>query len=120
MLYRSRDQFIARTLLSGLAFLMLAMVSVASADSQARKVNIVNDTGFNLTYFYATNGKAQSWGRDHLGDYMIPPGGDMVIDFDDGTGECMFDFKAVFEDDLELEQFNIDVCSIPSFRYYEQ
>ena len=43
----------------------------------------------------------------------------MRIDFDDGTGYCMFDFRAVFSDGDVLIREEINVCEIPSYRYHE-
>jgi hypothetical protein len=42
-----------------------------------------------------------------------------MINFDDGTGYCKFDFKAEFSDGDEVVKHGIDVCEISSFRFTE-
>jgi hypothetical protein len=42
-----------------------------------------------------------------------------MINFDDGTGYCKFDFKAEFSDGDEVVKNGIDVCEISSFRFTE-
>ncbi len=41
----------------------------------------------------------------------------MMINFDDGSGYCKLDFKAVFDDGNVLIKKNINICEIPSFTY---
>jgi len=38
---------------------------------------------------------------------------------DDGTGYCLYDFKAVFADGDVLIRERVDVCTISSYRYHE-
>jgi len=42
-----------------------------------------------------------------------------MINIDDGSGYCQFDFKAVFDDGDELVRKKVDVCKISSYRYTE-
>ncbi len=116
MLTRSRIRFFNRTALAALALLVLAMPTVTSADENKR-VTIINSTSIDLREFYATNVKAESWGRDHLGQYLIQPGDSMEVHLDDGTGQCQFDFKAIFEGGEELEQRGVDICEIGTWTY---
>ena len=48
---------------------------------------------------------------------MLPTGSSVNINFDDGTGYCTFDFKAVFSDGDEVIQPNVDVCTIGTFTF---
>ena len=38
--------------------------------------------------------------------------GSVNIDFDDGTGACIFDLKAEFRDGSSLVQSGVDVCRV--------
>jgi hypothetical protein len=49
----------------------------------------------------------------------LEPGQDTMINIDDGTGHCHYDFKAVFDDGDVLERHDINVCEIGSYRYTE-
>ncbi len=48
---------------------------------------------------------------------MLPSGNSVVINFDDGTGYCIFDLRAEFEDGDVLEKFGVNVCELGSFTY---
>jgi hypothetical protein len=106
-----RSAFRVAALTAALAF---AAVSAAAED---RRVEIVNDTGFTMTHFYGSNKKSDSWEEDILGDDVLPSGSSVVINFDDGTGYCVFDFRAVFEDGDELVDREVNVCEIGTFTY---
>lgn len=98
--------------------LATAVLAVAlPAQAEDRRVTIVNNTGYTITNFYGSNTGANSWQEDILGKDMLPPGGSVVINFDDSTGYCMFDFRAVFEDGDEIVDEKIDVCTIGTFTY---
>ena len=82
-----------------------------------RVVTIVNETGYVMVEFYGSNKGTTSWEEDILG-YDVLGGYDSVdINFDDGTGYCIFDFKAVFSDGDEVVSEDINVCEIPTFTY---
>jgi hypothetical protein len=44
-------------------------------------------------------------------------GSSITIDFDDGTGHCMFDFLVTFEDGDQLREDGVDVCTIGEFTF---
>jgi hypothetical protein len=88
-----------------------------AAHAADRHVEIVNQTGMTLTKFYASNTGTRSWEEDILGRDTLADGETVMININDGTGVCKFDFKAVFENGQSLEKGNIDVCSVSSFTY---
>ena len=88
-----------------------------AAVAQDKHVQIINQTGYTITHFYGSNTGSQSWEEDILGNDVLPPGGSINIDFEDGSGYCMFDFRAIFEDGEELIKEGVDVCQIPTFTY---
>lgn len=85
--------------------------------AEDRRVTIINNTGFTMTNFYGSNKDSTSWEEDILGQDVLPSGSSVVINFDDGKGYCIFDFRAVFEDGEELVKQGVNVCEIPSFTY---
>jgi len=95
---------------------LLAWPATASAD-QDRQVRVVNDTGHVISEFHASNVSQNEWGDDILGVDELEDGKSVVIDFDDGTGHCKFDFKVVFDDGSVLERNGINVCAIDSYNY---
>lgn len=79
-----------------------------------RHVTVYNSSYATITHFYGSRVGASTWEEDILGSSVIPPGGVVDINFDDGTGACMFDFKAIFADGSTAVEQNIDVCSTSS------
>ena len=94
----------------------LAMIA-APASALDRHVRIVNQTGYTIVRFYGSNTGADDWQEDILGEDMLPSGQSVVINFDDATGYCMFDFKAVFDDGEELVRDGVNICEVATFTY---
>lgn len=82
-----------------------------------RRVTIVNNTGFGIVNFYGSNTGANDWQEDILGQDVLPSGSQVTINFNDGSGYCKFDFKAVFDDGDVLVRENVNVCEIGTFTY---
>ncbi|MBL9047082.1 MAG: hypothetical protein JNK34_07190 [Tabrizicola sp.] len=85
-----------------------------SSGSTNRHVTLYNASYVSITHFYGSNVGSSSWEEDILGSSVIPPGGVVDIDFDDGTGACLFDFKAIFADGSSAVEEGIDVCRTSS------
>ena len=94
----------------------LAMVA-APASALDRHVRIVNETGYTIVRFYGSNTGADDWQEDILGEDVLPSGSSVVINFDDASGYCKFDFKAVFEDGDEMVKQGVNVCKVGTFTY---
>jgi hypothetical protein len=82
-----------------------------SAQGYDRRLVIINETGRTVREIYATNSGTKNWGRDHLGQNVIPRGGRYLIDFNDGTGYCVFDFRAVLDNGIPIERYQVNVCT---------
>jgi hypothetical protein len=98
----------------GLAALLLPLASdgaiAQSRDRHDRRMVIVNESPRIIREFYATNAGVNSWGRDLLGQSVIRPGQRYVFNFDDGTGYCLFDFRAVLDNGQPVERYRVNVC----------
>lgn len=106
------------------AFMAAAVSAVAlgtmafqSNDGQDRRVRIINATGVTMTHFYASNSGQENWEEDILGEDVLVNGASVMVNIDDGTGACLYDFKALFSDGDELERYRINVCEISEYRY---
>ena len=108
--------FIRAALFGTLAVLFSGTASMAY-DGYNREVRIHNDSSYDIFYFYGSRTTTSDWEEDILGSDILPAGTSILIDFDDGTGECNFDFKAVFEDGDEAYGWDQDVCSISHFYF---
>lgn len=100
-----------------LGFLAVSPLALAQDEGQDRHVTIVNDTGHVMTEFHASNVANDDWGDDILGVDELDDGKSVVIDFDDATGHCKFDFKAVFDDGSVDVKHGINVCKIDTYNY---
>ena len=98
-----------------LALSALSLVLAVPALAQERSVQIVNDSGFTITNFYASTLGAADWQEDVLGGQSVASGQTATVNFAD-TGECTYSFRAVFDDGDEAIQ-DIDVCSVTSVTY---
>ena len=89
----------------------------ANADNEDRRVRIINNTSYTMQRFYASNVDTDDWEEDILGNDVLRPGRSVTINIDDGTGHCMYDFKAVFSNGRSLVRQGINVCRITSYTY---
>jgi hypothetical protein len=105
-------------LLSSLATAALTLFAAAApAFADHMKVRIHNDTGLTLYRFYSTNSGATKWGSDVMGSSVLANGSSMVLNFDNAKGYCMFDFRAIFDNGVELTRANVNVCEIGDYYY---
>jgi hypothetical protein len=89
--------------------------SAQSRDRYDRRMVVINDSRYVIREFYATNTGVNVWGRDLLGSSVIRPGQRYIFNFDDGTGYCMFDFRAVLENGRPVERYRVNVCQYSSW-----
>jgi hypothetical protein len=98
--------------LSALALTACDEVTTTTTTTGAdRHVTIVNNTNVAMREFYGSNAGASTWQEDILGRDVLPAYSSVNINFDDGSGYCTFDFKAVFADGSSLVDSNVDVCT---------
>ncbi len=96
---------------------LLIFAFAASASALDRRVTIINNTGYTMVQFYGSYRDTDSWQEDILGSDVMPAGTSWNVNFNDGTGYCIFDFKAVFSNGEELTDFGINVCEVGRFTY---
>lgn len=100
----------------GAAFAAAVLVaSVVPAAALDRHVNIVNKTDYSIVEFYASSVGQDTWEENILGDDEVPPGGNVNVNIDDGTGYCKYDLKVVFSDGDEVVKNAMNVCEVGTF-----
>ena len=107
---------------AGLALAVLVATTALTpgmASAEDRRVRIINETRHIIVRFYASNVNASGWEEDILGEDVLQPGQSVTVNIDDGSGYCLYDFKAVFDDGDSLVRQRVDVCKISSYRYTE-
>jgi hypothetical protein len=105
-----------KKLVAGLALVFLA-VGVADATALDRRVRIINKSSYDIIEFYASNTGTKSWEEDILGSDILPAGSSVMINIDDGTGYCKYDFLAVFEDGDQVTSADNNVCELAQFSF---
>lgn len=106
-----------RVFTSVVAATLIAATFASAAVAQNRIVQIINSSGYTIMEFYGSNIGSDSWEEDFLRYDMIPSGAHMNTNFDDGSGYCMFDFKAVFDNgDVQIRK-RVNVCEIDTYTY---
>lgn len=80
-----------------------------------RRVQLVNASRSTIVQFYASNAKRSTWEEDILGQSVLEPGRAVMINIDDGTGSCIFDFLTVMQSGQRLERRGINVCEVSTY-----
>ena len=88
-----------------------------SRDGQNRQVRIHNNTGWTMLRFYASDSRVTSWQEDMLGRGTLATGSSVLMNIDDGSGACLYDFKAEFTNGQTLTRFHVNVCQIADYNY---
>jgi hypothetical protein len=96
---------------------VLSLATALPAMALDRRVTIINNTGYTIVNFFGSNTGTSSWEEDILGNDVLPSGSSVVINFNDGTGYCMFDFLAIFDDGEQLIRESVNICEISTFTY---
>lgn len=109
--------FSPKTLITALTAMTITAAMALPASALDRRVKIVNDTGYVLVEFYGSNKGSTSWEEDILGADILRSGQSVMVDFDDGTGYCKFDFRAVFDDGDVLVRKGVNICEIGTYTY---
>jgi hypothetical protein len=78
-------------------------------DDRDRRVVVANDRTSDMMRLYASRTTTSDW-EENILSQPIPAGSKILVNFDDGTGACHFDFRAVFRDHQMVQMWNINVC----------
>lgn len=106
---------LAKASIATLALFTGAIGMTQSAAGQDRRVWIANNCNQAMTEFYASNAGTGDWEEDILGSDVLMPGRRIRINMRDGSGYCIFDFKAVFRNGREIIRRNINVCRVDTW-----
>ena len=80
-----------------------------SKDGHDRRVVIINDRATDMLRLYGSRTTTGEW-EENIITTPIRSGTKRVINFDDGSGSCLFDFRAIFRDNQTIHVFSINVC----------
>lgn len=86
-----------------------------SNDAYNRDVRIHNQTGWSMTYLYASSGG--EWSDDLLGSGTLSPGQSVVVTIDDGSGACRYSLRAEFDNGQTLQRSGINACQVADYYF---
>ena len=94
-----------------------ASAPAQSRDGLNRRVRIHNNPGWTMLRFYASDSRVTDWEEDMLGRGTLAAGNSIMMNIDDGSGACLYDFKAEFTNGQVLTRYNVNVCQIADYYY---
>ncbi len=91
---------------------------VEAQDGFNRRVLVINSTGTHILALFASRVTTAHWEEDILGQDVLPAGTAVRVDFNDGSGSCLFDIKAkLFNGDTRVRT-GVNVCAISELYLY--
>jgi hypothetical protein len=93
----------------------LVLIGATPGEALDRRVRVINNSSQTMMKFQASNRDSRSWEEDILGDDVLKPGQSVNININDGTGYCVFDFRATFRGGATVVRRNVNVCKIASW-----
>lgn len=93
----------------GFAALVLASEARAQED---RRLCVYNQKEKRvITAIHAARPDSNRWGKNLIAGSRLGPGNMMIVDFGDGTNNCVFDIRATFDDGNPSLGKKVDVCN---------
>lgn len=107
-----------RLLLAVALAALITLPSVAQRSRPAprpaqRELTIRNQGAVDIHELYASPTTDDQWGRDRLGDRILPAGSSFAVRFAAGAG-CTVDVRVVYADGRDDEVRNHDICREPT------
>lgn len=103
----------ARTAIAAAALAAVAApVFAQSADGQDRRVLIENRSSQSILFVRGSPTTESSFGDDRIPDRTIGSGQNSVVDFDNGTRDCMYDLRVTLADGSNIDRMNVNVCRV--------
>lgn len=101
--------------LTALALAVVVAAGTASANERLLRVNNLADA--TIIRLYVSPSGAEDWGADVLSSGRLEPGESMLLDYDDGSGNCVFDVKALYTTDEVSTLFAVNFCEIDDLNF---
>ena len=102
----------------GYGMIATLAVAVGPAFADGREMQIINQTGFEIVEFFSAHKDEADWGEEILQGDAIGGDAERLIDLEDGSGYCLYSFRAIFDDGEELISDDINICDLTMFTYY--
>jgi hypothetical protein len=98
-------------LIAGVA-MVVGSIDPAAAQRYDRRIQVVNNSGWTIRTINSTNVGRSDWGVDLLGSRVIRPGHSMIVNVEDRSGFCRYDFRAIFSNGRQITRSGVNVCEV--------
>ncbi|WP_212611901.1 hypothetical protein [Sphingomonas baiyangensis] len=105
-----------KAFLIGSAAVLTMLAAPASAQDEVLTVN--NRTGYTISEIYIAPTTTDEWEEDIMGDDVLPSGRSVDIDFSRSEETCVWDMKAVYDDDTNAVWRKINLCEISAISLF--
>lgn len=92
----------------------LGLLLAAPAMAQDIQYQLVNNSSLTLMEFYSSPVSNPNWGNDILGANVLSAGSSGTVTIADGSAECAYDIRMVFDNGAVLED-SVDICAMGSY-----
>jgi hypothetical protein len=93
-----------------LAACVIAMLMSVNAYAYNRQVLVINDSSETIVVINGSSVGSRSWEENIIYGRQVYPGHQIRVNFNDGTGECEFDLRAVSRNGTTFVMNNYNVC----------
>ena len=100
---------------------LFAAASLFMVPAQAQDVAYLlhNETSYVVVEFYTSPTEEDEWGYDLLGTDVLGAGESGEVNIADGSDQCLYDFRFVFEDGDVVEDYGVDICELAEYTLVE-
>lgn len=100
---------------------MFAAAALLAAPAQAQDVDyyLHNETSYVVMEFYTSPSEEDEWGYDLLGRTVLGAGESAEVSIADGSDQCLYDFRFVFDDGDVVEDYGVDICELAEYTLTE-
>lgn len=100
------------------ATLMFATASLAHAEDL--EFELANETIVTLVELYISPTNIDDWEEDFLGSEVLLAGEVSLVTIAGGRSDCVYDILGVFADDDEVEDYEVNLCELEAYTFYEE
>lgn len=90
-----------------------------SNDQISRRAAIINDTSVTMVRVRVQNAATGQW-SDNILQGRIRKNSSRTVLIDDGTSQCLYNFKVTMEGGQTLTRHGLDVCKLASWTIYQR
>lgn len=91
--------------------LPIASLNTSIAIAGQQDFTVYNNNDLAIESLYVSSSKSKSWGVDKLGSDIIKSGDSFFVEFNNGSSNCYWDIKVIYEDGSYDLVESADLCN---------